>query len=151
MNEREAQEIIRMVESNWRFDLGAARSLWRTELLRFDAGIVTKAVARLARTQGRRVDLVDLLAVAESMSPEIASTKDVCPTCSADYLVVVSLRAPNQTSWMAERGISPSDQKIEEYAPCPDCNAAANTAFSRHDGVEVTCPDPGAVRMMMGS
>lgn len=51
MDAREAQTIIRMVESNWHLDLGAeGRELWRSSLEPFDADVATKAVANLARS-----------------------------------------------------------------------------------------------------
>lgn len=50
MEQREAQAIIRMVESNWHFDLGAqGRELWRDAIEPYDAALATAAVAALAR------------------------------------------------------------------------------------------------------
>lgn len=70
MNEREAQEIIRLVESNWRFDLGPARSLWRAALTPHSADIATKAVAQLAAST-KRIDLADVLDVIRLKTPRI--------------------------------------------------------------------------------
>lgn len=60
MNEREAQEIVRMIESNWQMDLGPAREMWRNELLPHDPDIATKAVAYLARKISLKPRLADL-------------------------------------------------------------------------------------------
>jgi hypothetical protein len=47
---REAQEIIRMVESSWLCDFGpAGRELWRQMLEPYDAELATRAVAEMAR------------------------------------------------------------------------------------------------------
>lgn len=135
MTEREAQEVVRMVESNWRFDLGSARALWREELVRFDAELATKAVAKLARELHRRPDLSDLLDLLRQMAPALAKT--ACSTCGGDLFVLVATRPSN------------TDAPYDEYAPCPDCNAYANTSFRRHDGSEFSGPDPSRVRQMM--
>jgi hypothetical protein len=46
MTDKEAQELIRMVESGWTFDLGdAGRKLWRSTLIEYDCGIATLAIA----------------------------------------------------------------------------------------------------------
>lgn len=63
MNEREAQEIIRMVESNWQFDLGTARGIWRTEFMLYSAEAVTKAVASLAPKLQFKPKLADVIAI----------------------------------------------------------------------------------------
>lgn len=50
MEPREAQEIIRMVESSWLCDFGpAGRELWRQMLEPYDAELATRAVAEMAR------------------------------------------------------------------------------------------------------
>ena len=73
-----------------------------------------------------------------------------CNTCGGDRFVLVALRTPETTDWMNRHGFkAKEDQPIEELAPCPDCNPTANTSFRRHDGMEVTCPDPARVRQMM--
>ena len=47
-----------------------------------------------------------------------------CKRCDGDRFVVVASRPPVQTEWMRERGIEPNlEHKIEEYGPCPACNA----------------------------
>jgi hypothetical protein len=73
-----------------------------------------------------------------------------CKTCGGDRFVVVSTRAPMQSPWMKERGITPpADERIEEMAPCPECNAAASTEFRRYDGTMAKTPDPAKTREMM--
>lgn len=60
MKEREAQEIVRMVESNWHFDLGdATRRMWRQEIMLYDVALVTKALAHLAKRQAYKITLAD--------------------------------------------------------------------------------------------
>jgi len=77
------------------------------------------------------------------------STVD-CKSCGGDRFVVVSLRAPVQSSWMREKGIKPrTDLPIDELAACPDCNAAADTSFRRHDGTIARALDPAKVRQFM--
>ena len=63
MTDREAQEIIRMVESNWSFDLGQARQLWRDGLVRYPADVGTQAVIHLARHSKFKPTLSELLEV----------------------------------------------------------------------------------------
>lgn len=138
MTEREAQEVVRMVESNWRFDLGTARGLWRSELMPFDAEMATQAVAKLARELHRRPDLSDLRNLLLRMSP--ALPKAVCTTCGGDLWVLVSTR-PSKTP----------DAPYEEYAPCPDCNAHTDASFRRPDGSEFIPPDPSRVRQLLNS
>lgn len=73
-----------------------------------------------------------------------------CPTCRDDRMVVVGTRRPVQSSWMEQRGIRPSEAgELEEVAPCPDCNAGADTKFRRYDGTPVVAPDPERVRELM--
>lgn len=61
MNERDAQELIRMVEANWHFDLGPAREMWRNDLMVYNAEIATLALSELARRQPLKVNLADLI------------------------------------------------------------------------------------------
>lgn len=68
---------------------------------------------------------------------------DVCPTCKGDLAVVVALRYDTDSR---EPGM-----EVEEYAPCPDCNANADTSFRRPDGSLVQSPDPYRVREMLSS
>lgn len=61
MEEREAQEIIRMVESAWRVDYGSeGRKLWRQMLYPYDAALATKAAAQLSQRQRERPTVADL-------------------------------------------------------------------------------------------
>ena len=75
-----------------------------------------------------------------------AAPATACPTCGGDRFVVYSLRKPVQSQWMKDRGIEPSEDMIEEMAPCPDCNAKVNTEFYRVDGTTARSPDAGQVR-----
>jgi len=50
VTDREAQEIIRMIEANWQCDYGKeGRELWRSLLSPYDPGLGTRAVALLAK------------------------------------------------------------------------------------------------------
>lgn len=50
MNEREAQEITRMVESGWSCDFGMqGRTLWCRMLYPFDAELATQAVVEMSK------------------------------------------------------------------------------------------------------
>lgn len=59
-----------------------------------------------------------------------------CATCGGDRMVVYSTRTDTYNGHSAE---------VEEYAPCPDCNANANTL--RHGA---RSPDPAQVRARLG-
>lgn len=69
-------------------------------------------------------------------APKVVSTNRSvnvnCKTCDGDRMVVYSLRTNTYNGRSAE---------VEEYAPCPDCNADANTL--RHG---FRSPDPAQVR-----
>ena len=68
MTDRDAQDLIRMIESNWHFDLGTARRLWRTELMMWDADLAVKALAHLARRQSYKIVLADLVQTLEMLN-----------------------------------------------------------------------------------
>ena len=58
-----------------------------------------------------------------------------CATCGGDRFIVHRTRKPEQSGWMKERGIEPNlDEDIEEYKPCPSCNASVDAGFWRADG-----------------
>lgn len=70
-----------------------------------------------------------------------------CRTCGGDRFVAVNLRAVVQTPWMKSKGITPpKGAAIEEYAPCPDCNAEVDTSFHRADGTVFRSPDPAITK-----
>ena len=77
------------------------------------------------------------------------SVSVVCETCGSDRFVVVALRKPVQSQWMRERGLEPTEEMIEETAPCPDCNPKADTSHRRYDGTMAQGPDPARVRELM--
>jgi hypothetical protein len=79
----------------------------------------------------------------------LAPRLEPCATCNGDKFVLVSLRPPVQSAWMTEHGITASKEGIEEMAPCPDCNAEADTSFWRTDGTKASGLDPARVREMM--
>jgi hypothetical protein len=65
VNPRDAQDIIRMIESNWHFDLGPARSMWLSEIMMWDVEMVIKALAHLSRRQSFKIVLADIVQVLE--------------------------------------------------------------------------------------
>lgn len=73
-----------------------------------------------------------------------------CETCGGDLMVVVQTRPAKASTWMREHGLSASGE-IDEMAPCPDCNAQAETSYRRADGHLVESPGPDIVREMMRS
>ena len=73
-----------------------------------------------------------------------STTITTCRTCGGDRFVVYQLRAPQQSSWMHERGIVPTGSP-EETVCCPDCNSAADASYWLH-GRKMTPPDPAQVR-----
>ena len=61
MTEREAQEIVRMVESGWTVDFGQeGRKMWKRMLYNFDPAIGTEAVIKLSERQRQRPTIADL-------------------------------------------------------------------------------------------
>lgn len=72
-----------------------------------------------------------------------------CETCGGDGMVVVATRKPQQTQWMREHGIKPTEHVMEEYAPCPACNAECDTHFRRFDGSYARSLDAEKVRELM--
>lgn len=68
MNERDAQDLIRMVEANWHMDLGPARGMWRTELMMWDAELATRALAHLGRRQSYKINLADYVQTLEMLN-----------------------------------------------------------------------------------
>lgn len=80
----------------------------------------------------------------------VSHKSDECQTCGGDRMVVVGVREPMQTKWMATMGIKPSPtHKLEEFAPCPDCNPDVMTTTRRFDGSYATAPDPARTRELM--
>lgn len=65
------------------------------------------------------------------VSTNLSVSRD-CKTCGGDRMVVYAVRTASYNDKTAE---------VEEYAPCPDCNADANTL--RHG---FRSPDPAQVR-----
>jgi hypothetical protein len=63
-----------------------------------------------------------------------------CKTCNGDRMVVYSTRANVTTGWMAERGLAARGE-VEEFAPCPDCNADCDTRRPNFHS-----PDPARTR-----
>lgn len=59
-----------------------------------------------------------------------------CETCGGDRMVVVGTR---------EEGKG----RVEEMAPCPDCNPRCRADFRRYDGSMVKALDPARVREMV--
>lgn len=71
-----------------------------------------------------------------------------CEVCGGDQLVLVGRRPAKASPWMLARGFKASGE-FEEYAPCPSCNADADTSFRRFDGTYVRRMDPGKTWELM--
>ena len=72
-------------------------------------------------------------------------TRFVCGTCEGLKMVLVGTRpAPNPVE-------TPEPEGYEEYAPCPECNTAADATFWRVDGSKFVGPDPYKTRELMSS
>lgn len=72
---------------------------------------------------------------APTTRPARATNRSVirdCETCGGDRMVVFSVRTDTYNGRSAE---------VEEYAPCPDCNAGCNTSR-----MNFRSPDPARVR-----
>lgn len=77
-----------------------------------------------------------------------AAVSDECATCDGDRFVLVATSAPTQTMWMRLRGLVVSDERSEQYAPCPDCNALV-VSTRRPDGSRFVTPDAAKTRDLM--
>jgi hypothetical protein len=68
VEDREAQEIVRMVESAWRIDYGPeGRKLWRDMLLPYKPDLAVRATAILSQRQRERPTIADLRQVILSL------------------------------------------------------------------------------------
>jgi hypothetical protein len=77
------------------------------------------------------------------------TSRDECTTCGGDRFVLVATRKPIQTEWMRLHKIEPSKtHTLEEWAPCPDCNAVVHES-RRFDGTKIATPDAGRTREML--
>jgi hypothetical protein len=122
--------------------------LYIRALVHYDASIASRAI-------------LDAITYEWKMLPKVAEVVEVvrraippplpvqCETCNGHRLVVVATRLQEQTFWMKERGITPSDDPYEEWAACPDCNTAADASYHRFDGTKFVPPDPAKVREML--
>lgn len=62
MNEREARDVVQMIEASFAFDLGeVGRNVWITGLATYDNGVGLEAAVMLCRTTSRRPTLKDLI------------------------------------------------------------------------------------------
>lgn len=72
MKDKDAQELVRMIESNWHFDLGeATRRMWRQEIMLYDVDLATKAIVHLAKRQAYKITLADLSQTLEMFSRNV--------------------------------------------------------------------------------
>jgi hypothetical protein len=150
MTDDDADRIIGMIEAHWGRRIGEARPFWIRYLSLQDAEMVTIAVARLSERQEefpKIADVRDMLGTVTGSTEQLEA--GMCRTCFDDRMVLVALRAPVQSTWMAEHGLVPSaDSMHEEYVPCPDCNADADTDYYVI-GKPYRPPDPATVRERM--
>jgi hypothetical protein len=108
---------------------------------------VHRGLAAIAYAQEKGVDHPISYAIKIFDNPEWQPTNEkprratnvsvevTCETCHGDRFIVHRTRSPEQSGWMKERGIEPNlDEDIEEYKPCPACNASVDAGFFRADG-----------------
>jgi hypothetical protein len=150
----EADEIINMVNSNWNMNLEAgAKMLWKSYLMKQDVQVTMKAVTKLAKESHFKPSLADLVECIDMFSTASgrALPESTCKTCEGLGFVLVGTRAPKQTGWMEEKGITISGERgeMEEYACCPDCGTHMDSSFYRYDGTKAEALDPQRVRELM--
>ena len=130
MTENDAEEIVAMIENHWQRRIEGSRRLWVDFLVGQDAELAVKAVGKLAATEGYMPRIKDMREMLGVVTPsQTALEAGICPTCHGDRIVLVQTRPAEASLWMTERGIEPSRDGYEETAPCPDCNAGANTDY----------------------
>ena len=124
--------------------------------LHFDIATLTEtALEKHWDTLGRpttQEEIVNAFEFDEKPEPrtnQAAATTD-CAACGGDRFVLYSTRPVQASTWMVEKGIKPpADAAIEEYAPCPLCNAGVDASHWA-GGRKVTPPDPAQVRERLG-
>jgi hypothetical protein len=147
VRDHEADQIIDMIREHWNiFMSDPTKQMWKAYLIRQDAELTTKAVARLAMEEGDHPTIADLRHMLPT--PQSSLRADACLTCGGDRFVVVMTRPAETTDWMRRNGFE-AQGEYEEMAPCPDCNETADTSFRRADGSEFIGMDPARVREML--
>ena len=123
----------------------------------FDFGIKGETVARMSKSPERALACLEE-AIRRMAGPGLAvhmfddgdfpqppprkgtnlhSAITACPTCDGDRFIVYSTRPSEQSMWMKEHGLEAKGYS-EQMAPCPDCNAEANT---RREGFKSSTTD----------
>lgn len=148
----EAEKVRQMIDGHWNLRmLEGTADLWLSALVKRDAELATKTVAQLAKTMHMPPKISDFEEVYVMLEGRASlPPAESCPTCGGDRFVLVALRPPVRSQWMVDKGIDlPARGGMEECAPCPDCNADANTSFVRYDNSVFMGPDPAFVRQRM--
>lgn len=151
MTDQQAQELMRKIEAAWTLRLTTEqRDFWRKALIPENYEAADKAITTLTKTQIHRPAFAEIreLIKAYEFTHRQAEPEKKCPTCEGDRFVVVSTRRVYDSQWMQDRGLAPTNDMVEEYAACPDCNPA-DTGFHRQGGEMAKAHDPAKVRQMM--
>lgn len=154
MTEKEADQIIDFLYGMFRPpDPQETRKAWRLQLAHLDPDLATQAAINGAQVWEFFPKWPVFYGEYRALRRNERRKEEVysCATCKGDRFVLVATRPAAQTDWMQKRGFEPQSPGMEEYAPCPECNASADTSFYRHDNTEFRAPDPATVRRLMSS
>lgn len=161
MTDREAQEIIRMVESNWGFDLGTARSIWREEFVKHDAEAMMAVVGRLARTRlaRNRPSLADITELLRLMTPAIRAPEDHrhfgIPSWVYVWKWARTLRDPKLEPDVAlpqqQRGYDELNQELIETGHSPGPDPSRYLTEEEYDGLHAEWVAVGSPRINPGA
>lgn len=157
MRDHEADELCGWLQSSFMhgYTMDAeARTNWKLLLTPLDAEAASAAITKGQRLWTQLPSTAEFFDVYEDelrrRNPDSALAPGECSTCGGDRMVLVGRRPPMHSQWVSEHGVEVTSEPVfEEMAPCPDCNAGADTAFRRHDGSRVEAMDPALVRERM--
>jgi hypothetical protein len=101
MTEKEARELIGMIEGHWRVDFGPqGRELWLSLMLPYDAQLTSEAVCELGKSQQRAPAFADvrsaILALHKSRRDENALPEQTKPGKTPEWVWV--------WTWLRDRG-----------------------------------------------
>lgn len=153
MTEKQADQIIDFICGMLRPpDPVETRRSWRLQLAHLDPELASKAAINGMQVWEFFPSWPVFYGEYRSLKRSAQPAYTGCQTCGGDKFVLVLLRRPETSQWMARHGISAvTDQMIEEMAPCPSCNPNADTSFRRHDGSEVTSMDPARISEILAN
>lgn len=137
MTEDQADQIIDFLYGMARPpDEQETRRSWKMYLTNLDPDLASKAAIKGAQSWERFPSWPAFYGEYRALDSKVRPHKVSCSTCDDDRMVLVETR-PEGSGEMGG------------YAPCPDCNAKANTSFRRYDGTMVETMDPAQVRERM--